>query len=111
VINYLFGVKISYKCEEIWVQGLLGKLSILKADDEFDETSGIGKKMARTIELNEIEYTEFILSIDVKACYGTIAFYVDKGYKRKGHPDGKAVISWENLKTKYKTISACFQAV
>jgi hypothetical protein len=43
---------------------LLGKLSIPKVDDKFDEVSDIGKKMARNIELNETAYTERILSID-----------------------------------------------
>jgi hypothetical protein len=37
---------------------LLGKLSIPKADDKIDQVSYIGKKMAKTIELNEIAYTE-----------------------------------------------------
>jgi hypothetical protein len=43
---------------------LLGKLSILKEDDKYDEVSDIGKKMVRTIELNEIAFTELILSSD-----------------------------------------------
>jgi hypothetical protein len=41
---------------------LLVKLSIPKEDVEFDEFSDIGKKMAKTIKLNEISYTELILS-------------------------------------------------
>ena len=47
---------------------LLGKLSIPKADEEFDEVSDIEKKMkmAKIIELNEIAYTELILSIDIE---------------------------------------------
>jgi hypothetical protein len=57
---------------------LLGKLSIPKADDKFYEFSDIGKKMARTIELNEIAYTELILSIDVEANFGKIAFNIFK---------------------------------
>jgi hypothetical protein len=44
---------------------LLGKLSTSKADDKFDEVSDIGKKMVRIIKLNEIVYTELILSINV----------------------------------------------
>jgi hypothetical protein len=44
---------------------LLGKLCIPKADDKFDEVSDIRKKLAKTIKLNEIVYTELILSIVV----------------------------------------------
>jgi hypothetical protein len=53
---------------------LLGKLYITKVDDKLNEVSDIGKILARTIELNEIAYTELILSIDVKASYDQIAF-------------------------------------
>jgi hypothetical protein len=53
---------------------LLGKLSIPKVDDVFDAISEEGKKMIKVIELNEIAYIELILSIDVKASNGKIAF-------------------------------------
>jgi hypothetical protein len=62
--------EMRYKCKELF----LGKLSITKADDEFDEVSVIEKKMTKTIELNEIAYTKLILSIDVKASNVKIAF-------------------------------------
>jgi hypothetical protein len=42
---------------------LLGKVCIPKPDDEFDDVLDIGKKMERAIELNEIAYTQLILSI------------------------------------------------
>ena len=44
---------------------LVGKLSITKADEEFDEVSDMRKEIINAIELNEIDYTELILSIDV----------------------------------------------
>jgi hypothetical protein len=66
---------------------LLGKLSIPKVDYKFDEVPDIDKKMARTIDLNEISYTELILSIDVKASNGKIAFNIVKGCKSKGFLD------------------------
>jgi hypothetical protein len=44
--------------------------------------------MARNNILNEIVYTELILSIDVKASYGKIAFNIVKGCKNKDYPDG-----------------------
>ena len=39
---------------------LLGKLSIPRSDEEFDEMSDIGKEKSRIIKLNEIAYTELI---------------------------------------------------
>jgi hypothetical protein len=62
-------------------------------DDKFDEVSDIGKKMARTNELNEIPYTELILFIDVTDNYCKIPFNIVKGYKIKNYPDGNAVSS------------------
>ena len=85
---------------------LLGKLSIPKADEEFDELSDIGKKMAKIIELNEIAYTELILSIDVKNSDGKIAFNIVKGCKNKDYPDGNATSAWEKFKNKYEPVSA-----
>jgi hypothetical protein len=61
----------------------LGKLYIPKEDDKFDEVSDIGKKMARIFGLNEITYTELILSVDIKASYGKISFNIVKGCKNK----------------------------
>ena len=85
---------------------LVGKLSIPKADEEFDEVSDIGKRMSRAIELNEIAYTELILSIDVKTSNGKIAFNIVKGCKNKDYPDGNAASAWEKLKNKYEPMSA-----
>jgi hypothetical protein len=79
---------------------LLGKLSIPNVDDVSDEISEDGKKMMKVIELNEISYTELILSIDVKASNGKIAFNIFKGRKTKDYPDGNAASAWENLKNK-----------
>ena len=62
---------------------MVGKLSIPKADEEFDEVSDLEKKMSRSIELNEIAYTELILSIDVKTSSGKIAFGIVKDVKVK----------------------------
>jgi hypothetical protein len=61
---------------------LLGKLSILKEDESFDELSDNGKKMSRIIEL-EIAYTELILSIDVNTRNGNIAFIMVNGCTSK----------------------------
>jgi hypothetical protein len=84
---------------------LLGKVSIPKVDEEIDETSEIGKKKSIIIELNEIAYTELILSIDVKAS-GKVAFNIIRGCKTKDYPDGNGAIAWERLKNKYEPVSA-----
>jgi gag-polypeptide of LTR copia-type len=85
---------------------LVGKLSIPKADEEYDEVSDLGKKMSRSIELNEIAYTELILSIEVKTSSGKIAFNIVKGCKSKDYPDGNAASACEKLKNKFEPVSA-----
>jgi hypothetical protein len=85
---------------------LLGKLSIPKVDEEIDETSDIVKKKSIIIKLNEIAYTEIILSKDVKASSGKVAFKIIKGCKTKDYPDGNGAIAWERLKNKYEPASA-----
>jgi hypothetical protein len=85
---------------------LLRKLSIPRSDKEFDVTSEIGKEKSRNIELNEIAFTELILSIDVKTSSRKTAFNLVKGCKTKDHPDGNAASAWERLKNKYEPVSA-----
>ena len=85
---------------------LLGKVMIPKSTEEFDEESDDGKKKARVIELNEIAYTELILSIDVKNSSGKIAFNLVKGCKSKDYIDGNAALAWERLRNKFEPISA-----
>ena len=64
-----------------------------KVDESFDEVSDEGKKVSKIIELNEVAYTELILSIDVKTSNGKIAFNLVKGIKFKDYPDGNAATS------------------
>ena len=62
--------------------------------------------MSVIIEMNEIAYTELILSIDVKTSSGNVAFNIVKGCKSKDYPDGNSFTAWERLKNKYEPISA-----
>jgi hypothetical protein len=55
--------------------------------------------------LNEISYTELILSIDVKASHGKIAFNIVKGCKSKDYLDENALNALKNLKNKYEPVS------
>jgi hypothetical protein len=84
---------------------LLGKFSIPKVDEDIDETSDIGKKKSIIIKLNEIAYTELILSIDLKTSSGKVAFNITRGCKTKDYPDGNCLIAWEILKNKYEPVS------
>jgi hypothetical protein len=65
---------------------LLGKLSIPNVDKKIDAASDIGKKKSIIIKLNEIAFTEIILSIDVKASRGKVAFNIIRGCKTKDYP-------------------------
>jgi hypothetical protein len=56
--------------------------------------------------LNEIAYTELILSIDVKASSGKKALNIVKSCKTKDYSDGNAAAAWEKLKNKYEPVSA-----
>jgi hypothetical protein len=85
---------------------LLGKLSIPTVDETFDEGTEYGNKKSIAIKLNEIAYTELILSIYVKTSSGKVAFNLIKGCKSKDYSDGNAAIAWERLKKKYEPISA-----
>ena len=64
------------------------------------------KKLIRIIELNEIAFTELILSIDVSSSNGKIAFGIVKSCKSKEFEDGNAAQAWEKLKEKYAPVSA-----
>jgi gag-polypeptide of LTR copia-type len=75
-------------------------------DESFDETSDEGKKMLRNAELNEVAYTERILSIHVKSSEGKVAFNFVKGCKTKEYPDGNAATTWERLMNKFEPVSA-----
>jgi hypothetical protein len=60
----------------------------------------------KIFNLNELAYTELILSIDVKTSSGKIAFNMVKGCKNKDYTEGNATMAWERLKNKYEPTSA-----
>jgi hypothetical protein len=85
---------------------LLGKVEIPTSLDVIDEKTEEGKKLLRIADLNEIAFTELILSIDVSNSNGKIAFGIVKSCKSKEFEDGNAALAWEKLKKKYDPISA-----
>jgi hypothetical protein len=79
----LFGVK-GFLPSQVWFQGIaVRKLSTPTVDEKFDEGTESGKKKSIAIEMNEIAYTELILSIDVNTSSGKVAFNLIKGCKSK----------------------------
>jgi gag-polypeptide of LTR copia-type len=56
---------------------------------------------AKLVELNEIAYSELIMSIDTSTAAGKVAFGLVKASKSKDYPDGNAATSWKRLKGKY----------
>jgi hypothetical protein len=85
---------------------LLGKVLIPKSSEVFDEKTDEGKRMLRIIDLNEIAFTEPVLSIDVSISSGKIAFRIVKSCKTKDYEDGHAGLAWEKLKKKYDPVSS-----
>ena len=85
---------------------LLGKVSIPKTNEEINEKTDEGKIMMKIFDLNELAYTELILSIDVRTSSGKVAFSMVKGCKNKDYTEGNAAMAWERLKNKYEPTSA-----
>jgi hypothetical protein len=84
---------------------LLGKVLIPKSSEVFDEKTDEGKRMLRIIDLNEMAFTELVLSIDVSSSSGKIAFGIVKSCKTKDYEDVHAALTWEKLKKKYDPVS------
>jgi len=85
---------------------LLGRIQIPKTLDFVDEKTEEGKKQLKIIDLNELAFTELILSIDVSSSAGKIAFGIVKSCKTKEYEDGNAALAWEKLRKKYDPVSA-----
>jgi hypothetical protein len=72
---------------------LLGKVEIPRTLDPIDERTDDGKRMMVIIDLNEMAFTELILSIDASSSAGKIAFGIVKSCKTKEYEDGNAAVS------------------
>jgi hypothetical protein len=77
---------------------LLGRVEIPRTQDPIDKGTEEGKRKLAIIDLNEIAFTELILSIDATRSVGKIAFGIVKGCKNKEYDDGNAALAWEKLK-------------
>ncbi len=85
---------------------LLGKLQIPTTSEELEEKSEEGRRMMKNADLNELAFTELILSIDVSNSSGKIAFGTLKSCKTKDYEDGNATHAWKKLKKKFDPVSA-----
>ena len=85
---------------------LLGKEVIPKSNEVIDEKTAEGKEKSKIVELNELAYSELVLSMDVKKATGKVAFQIVKSCKTKEYEDGNAAMVWEKLKKKYQPTSA-----
>jgi hypothetical protein len=85
---------------------LLGKIEIPTSLDLFDKKTKEEKRLLCITDLNEIAFTELILSIDMNNSKGKIAFGIVKSCKSKEFEDGNAALAWGKLKKKYDPISA-----
>jgi hypothetical protein len=74
----------------------LGKVEIRTRLDLIDEKTEEGMKLLRIADLNEIAFTELILSIsiDVSNSNGKIAFGIVKNCKLKEFEDNNAALAW-----------------
>jgi hypothetical protein len=84
---------------------LLGKVKVSRTDEDYDMESEEGKKLTIAADMNELAYTELILSIDDKTSSGKVAFNLMKGCKNKDYADGNASMAWERLKNKFEPSS------
>jgi hypothetical protein len=85
---------------------LLGKVKVPRTNEDYFMESEEGKKLTISADMNELEYTELILSIDHKTSSGKVAFNLVEGCKNKDYADGNASMAWERLKNKFEPSSA-----
>jgi hypothetical protein len=81
---------------------LLGKVKVPRTDEDYDMESEEGKKLTIAADMNELAYTELILSIDDKTNSGKLALNLVKGCKNKDYADGNASMAWERLKNRFE---------
>jgi hypothetical protein len=73
---------------------LLGKVNVPRTNEDYDMESEEGKKLTIAADMNELTYTELILSIDDKTSNGKVAFNLVRGCKNKDYANGNASMAW-----------------
>jgi hypothetical protein len=85
---------------------LIGKVTITKINKEINEKTDEGKSKLKIFDLNELAYTELILSIDVRTSSSKVAFNMVEGCKNKDYAEGNAAMDRERLMNMYEPASA-----
>ena len=85
---------------------LLGKLTIPKTNEEFNEKADEGKKMMKIFDYHELAHTELVLFINVKTSSGKVVFNGIKRCKNQEYIEGNSAISWGRVKNEYEIISS-----
>lgn len=80
---------------------LLGKETIPNSSVLIDESTEPGKVQKKILDLNDMAYSELILSMDIKKAGGMVAFGIVKGSKSNDYEDGNGQVAWTRLKNKY----------
>jgi hypothetical protein len=99
--------KFLAKAKRSWIKDvLLGKVEFPTSLEVIDEKTEEGKRLLCFTDLNEIAFTELILSIDVSNSNGKIALGIVKSCKTKEFEDGNVALAGGKLKKKYGCVSA-----
>jgi hypothetical protein len=64
---------------------LLGKVRIPMTDEDYEVDTKEGKQLGISANMNELAYTELILSMDNKTSNGKVEFNLVKGCKNKDY--------------------------
>jgi hypothetical protein len=79
---------------------LLGKIDIPEEGESLDE------ERRKVKDLNEIGFSDLILSMDTSTSAGKVAFGLVRASKSIEYPDGNIAKAWEKLKRKYAPTTA-----
>jgi ligand-binding sensor protein len=72
---------------------LLGKVNIPKSDEEVNKRLKKERILMKNSDLNEMAYTELILSIEVRRRSGKVMFVIIKGRKSRDYTDGNYALA------------------
>jgi hypothetical protein len=78
---------------------------ISKTNEEINEKTYEGKSKLNIFNINEVAYTELILSINVRTSSDKAEFNIVKGCKNKDYTEGNVEMAWERLNNKYEPMS------
>jgi hypothetical protein len=64
------------------------------------------KALMMNVDLDEMAYTELMISIDIRCSSVKVIFSIIKGYKGRDYTEGNSTLTWDKLKKKFDHISA-----